>query len=93
MCFEWLPTQVFWFSGYFGRDTPVADERGFYHTGDRASLEIMNGEKVFAFSSRGDDIINTAGYRCGPTEIENSIMQLDFVSEVGVVGFPAFWVC
>jgi acetyl-CoA synthetase len=89
LCLKLSECSRLWFSGYFGSDKPVADEHGFYHTGDRASIsEIVNGEKVFVFCSRDDDIINTAGYRCGPTEIENSIMELDFVLEVGVVGFP-----
>jgi acetyl-CoA synthetase len=89
LCMKLSECSRLWFSGYFGRDTAVADEHGFYHTGDRARIsEIVNGEKVFVFYGRDDDIINTAGYRCGPTEIENSIMQLDFVSDVGVVGFP-----
>jgi len=38
--------------------------------------------------TRDDNIINTAGYRVGPAEIENSIMQLPFVDEVGVIGVP-----
>ena len=46
-------SRVWFCSGYFGRDTPVADERGFYHMGDRAIiLETMNGEKVLAFPVR-----------------------------------------
>lgn len=46
------------------------------------------GERHYIFSSRNDDVITTSGYRVGPAEIEGSILQLDWVSEVAVVGVP-----
>ena len=64
------------------------DSNGYYHTGDRALFQIMEdtGERHYIFSSRNDDVITTSGYRVGPAEIEGSILQLDWVSEVAVVG-------
>jgi len=89
LCMKVSDCSGFWFPGYLARDKPVTDERGYYHTGDRARItEVVNGDKVFAFSTRDDDLINTAGYRCGPAEIEHSITRLEFVFEVGVIGVP-----
>lgn len=89
LCMKVSDCSGFWFSGYFGRDKPVMDEQGYYHSGDRASIsEMVNGKAVFTFSTRDDDLINTAGYRCGPAEIEHSITQLEFIFEVAVIGVP-----
>lgn len=38
------------------------------------------------FKSRDDDLIITQGYRVGPAEVENSIIELDEVANVGVIG-------
>jgi len=89
LCMKLDDCPLFWFSGYYQSDKSVIDKDGYYHTGDRARLaQTSSGETTFAYSSRDDDIINMAGYRVGPTEIETSIMQLSFVVEVGVIGVP-----
>ena len=76
----------FWFPGYWRRGDPVADARGYYMTGDRACFWTVDGERVFVSGGRSDDVITAAGYRIDPTEVEERIMQLGFVAEVGVVG-------
>lgn len=40
------------------------------------------------FKSRDDNLIITSGYRVGPAEVENSIIELDEVANVGVIGVP-----
>ena len=38
--------------------------------------------------SRADDVIKSSGYRIGPFEIENVIMELPYVLECGVSAAP-----
>lgn len=42
----------------------------------------------FKFTGRKDDVIISAGYRIGPEEIEDTILNHDSVADVGVVGVP-----
>lgn len=58
---------------------------GVYHTGDAAYLD-ENG--VYRFHGRFDDIIKTGGYRVGPYEIENVLMEHKAVTECSVIGIP-----
>ncbi|MEO1848928.1 MAG: AMP-binding protein, partial [Psychrobacter sp.] len=37
---------------------------------------------------RDDDIIITAGYRVGPTDVENTVLEHDAVAESAAVGVP-----
>jgi acetyl-CoA synthetase len=80
-------------------DTPVAflkywendDEtqkkvvQGWLYTGDYA---YTDDEGYFYFKGREDDIINTSGYRVGPSEIEDCILSHSEVEMVGVIGVP-----
>ncbi len=58
---------------------------GVYHTGD-AAYRDENG--VYWFHGRFDDIIKTGGYRVGPYEIENILMEHKAVVECSVIGIP-----
>ncbi len=58
---------------------------GVYHTGDTA---WRDEEGYFWFNGRSDDIIKTGGYRVGPYEIENVLMEHPAVLECSVVGVP-----
>lgn len=58
---------------------------GVYHTGDAAYMD-ENG--YYWFHGRFDDIIKTGGYRVGPYEIENVLMENPAVVECSVVGVP-----
>jgi acetyl-CoA synthetase len=40
------------------------------------------------FEGRADDVINSAGYRIGPFEVESALIEHDAVAETGVVGKP-----
>ncbi len=58
---------------------------GVYHTGDAASMD-ENG--LFWFHGRFDDIIKTGGFRVGPYEVENVLMEHPAVVECSVIGVP-----
>ena len=49
---------------------------------------ICNEDGSFQFAGRDDDIITTAGYRVGPTDVENSVMMHPAVAESAAVGQP-----
>jgi acetyl-CoA synthetase len=53
-------------------------------TGDRGVWE----GGFLRFMGREDDVITTAGYRVGPAEIEDCLLQHPAVATVGVVGKP-----
>ncbi len=58
---------------------------GVYHTGDAAYMD-ENGR--YWFHGRFDDIIKTGGFRIGPYEIEQVLMEHPAVAECSVVGIP-----
>ena len=58
---------------------------GVYHTGD-AAYRDENGR--YWFHGRFDDIIKTGGFRVGPCEIENVLMEHPAVAECSVIGVP-----
>ncbi len=75
------------FCGYFN-DKEKTDEcwhDGFYHTGDTA---WRDEDGYFWYVGRVDDVIKSSGYRIGPFEIENVIMELPYVLECGVSAAP-----
>lgn len=58
---------------------------GVYHTGDAAYID-ENG--CYWFHGRFDDIIKTGGFRVGPYEVENILMEHPAVLECSVIGIP-----
>ncbi len=58
---------------------------GIYHTGDTA---WRDEEGYFWFNGRIDDVIKTGGFRVGPFEIENVLMEHPAVMECSVIGVP-----
>ena len=75
------------FLGYYKDEekTKEAWHDGFYHTGDVA---WKDEDGYFWYVSRVDDVIKSSGYRIGPFEIENVIMELPYVLECGVSAAP-----
>ena len=57
----------------------------FYYTGDKARRDP---DGRYWFVGRSDDIIKSSGYRIGPSEVEEVLMQHTAVREVAVVGAP-----
>jgi len=58
---------------------------GYYHTGD---LAWRDEDGFFWYVGRADDVIKSSGYRIGPFEIENVIMELPYILECGVSAAP-----
>ena len=72
---------------YEGNDEITAEtwHDGFYHTGD---LAWKDEDGFFWYVGRVDDVIKSSGYRIGPFEIENVIMELPYALECGVSAAP-----
>jgi acetyl-CoA synthetase len=67
-------------------DKTDAKFRGdWLRTGD---LGQRDAQGYFTFASRDDDVITSAGYRVGPSEIENCLMGDADVVMAAVVGIP-----
>jgi acetyl-CoA synthetase len=58
---------------------------GVYHTGDAA---YRDEDGLYWFHGRFDDIIKTGGFRVGPYEVENVLMEHPAVVECSVIGVP-----
>ena len=73
--------------GYEGSPEITAEtwRDGYYHTGD---LAWKDEDGFFWYVGRADDVIKSSGYRIGPFEIENVIMELPYVLECGVSAAP-----
>jgi len=75
------------FTAYLDNDEQYKNvwRDGVYHTGD-AAYRDENGQ--FWFHGRFDDIIKTGGFRVGPYEVENVLMEHPAVVECSVIGVP-----
>ena len=75
------------FMGYLGDDAlyQKANRGGVYHTGDTA---YCDEEGYFHYVGRVDDLIKTSGFRVGPFEIENILMEHPAVLECAITGVP-----
>ncbi len=58
---------------------------GWYFSGDNA---WRDEEGYLWFVGRADDVINTAGHRVGPFEVESALVEHPAVAEAGVIGKP-----
>lgn len=58
---------------------------GWYISGDSA---YCDEDGYFWFQGRIDDVINTAGERVGPFEVESKLIEHPAVAEAGVIGKP-----
>ena len=65
--------------------TTEAWHDGLYHTGDVATRDE---DGFYWYVGRIDDVIKSSGYRIGPFELENVIMELPYVLECGVSAEP-----
>ena len=54
-------------------------------TGD---LAVRDEDGYYRFVGRNDDLIKSAGYRIGPTEVEEVLRSLDEVAEAAVIPTP-----
>ena len=72
---------------YWNRpDATSAKFRGdWMRTGDLARVDE---DGYYWFEARGDDVIKSAGYRIGPSEIEDTLLRHPAVAQAAVVGAP-----
>lgn len=75
------------FRGYLGDDDAYRRcfAGGWYLSGDIVRRDAAGW---FWFIGRGDDVIQSAGHRIGPFEIESALMEHPAVAEAGVIGKP-----
>ncbi|XP_072337748.1 acyl-coenzyme A synthetase ACSM3, mitochondrial-like isoform X2 [Scyliorhinus torazame] len=75
------------FSGYIDdpKRTAAVLREDYYLTGDRG---LMDEDGYIWFLGRSDDIILSAGYRIGPFEVENALIEHPAVVESAVVSSP-----
>ena len=75
---------AFYFRGYsWNEKDAFADD--YYLTGD---VVERHSDGSYWFSGRDDDIIITAGYRVGPTDVENTVLEHEAVAESAAVAVP-----
>lgn len=77
--------------GYWNDPQRTADNirhvqgKDYWLTGD---LSYRDEEGYIFYAGRTDDIISSAGYRIGPTEVENALIEHPAVLESAVVASP-----
>nr|WP_306263501.1 AMP-binding protein [Pararhizobium sp. IMCC3301] len=60
-------------------------DKDWFTTGDQA---VMDEEGFVSFVGRDDDIITSAGYRIGPTEVEDTLLSHPSVVLAAAIGKP-----
>ena len=75
---------TFYFRGYSWNEKDAFTD-DYYLTGD---VVERHSDGSYWFSGRDDDIIITAGYRVGPTDVENTVLEHEAVAESAAVGVP-----
>lgn len=80
------PDPVF-FLGYWQNDTATRNKYSgdWCRTGDEA---IMDEEGYLWYQGRADDMFKSAGYRIGPSEVENCLVKHTAVANCAVVPKP-----
>ncbi len=75
------------FLGYWNNEAATSEKfrGGWMVTGD---LGIADDEGYITYRGRSDDIINSAGYRIGPAEIEDCLTSHPAVALAAAIGAP-----
>ena len=77
--------------GYFKDEARTADsyktvgDTKWFLTGDNAR---QDEDGYIFYEGRNDDVINSSGYRIGPVEVENVLMEHEAVQECAAVASP-----
>src|SRR5205807_7593536 len=79
------------FIGYWNNDTATAAK----YTGDRddswcrtGDTAVVDADGYYWYQGRSDDVFKAAGYRIGPSEIENCLVKHPAVANAAVVPKP-----
>jgi acyl-coenzyme A synthetase/AMP-(fatty) acid ligase len=62
-----------------------ADGASWFLTNDTVRADT---DGYLFYEGRADDVINSAGYRIGPLEVENALIEHEAVQECAVIGAP-----
>jgi acetyl-CoA synthetase len=88
------PDPVF-FLGYWGQDGAQLAATAAKFTGDPANswcrtgdTAVMDADGYLWYQGRSDDVFKAAGYRIGPSEIENCLVKHPAVANAAVVPRP-----
>ncbi len=75
------------FLGYWNNQAATKEKitNNWFRTGD---IGYRDDDGFLWFVGRKDDVINSAGYRIGPGEIEDSLMKHPAVLQTAVIGKP-----
>jgi acetyl-CoA synthetase len=75
------------FLEYWGQPQATSDKfiGDWMTTGDQG---MVDDDGYFSFVGRDDDVITSAGYRIGPTEIEECLIKHPAVALAAVIGKP-----
>jgi acetyl-CoA synthetase len=75
------------FTGYWRNPEATAEsfQGDWYYTGDKG---YKDEDGYFWFVGRADDVINSAGYRIGPFEVESALQSHPAVAESAAVASP-----
>lgn len=80
---------LLWFTGYYQAPDKTAERfphgTRYYVTGDTA---VLHSDGTFASAVRADDVINSSGYRIGPSDIEATLHTHAAVADAAVFGTP-----
>ena len=73
--------------GYWNRpeQTAAAYRGDWFLTGD---LGLADADGWIHFKGRADDVINSAGFRIGPAEVESCLLEHPAVEQCAVIGVP-----
>jgi acyl-CoA synthetase (AMP-forming)/AMP-acid ligase II len=73
--------------GYWNdsKDTKAVISAGWLHTGD---LGFLDADGFLYLHGRASEMIKVGAHRISPAEIEEVILELEFVSEAAVCGIP-----
>ncbi|MFF0744888.1 acyl-CoA synthetase [Streptomyces sp. NPDC004111] len=76
------------FTAYLGRPdaTEAAFDRGWFRTGDMATLDADGSVRIVG--RRSTDLIKSGGYKIGAGEIENVLLEHPAVADAAVTGEP-----
>ncbi|MCR6574034.1 ANL family adenylate-forming protein [Campylobacter insulaenigrae] len=67
--------------GYLNADNSVFDKDGYFATGDLVEFCQENGEEYIKIIGRSKELINIGGEKVIPQEVENIILELDYVQD------------
>ena len=78
------------FLGYFGRPDLTESMRLGADWVRTRDLARRDEDGYYWYQGRNDDLIKSAGYRIGPVEVEEALLEHPAVADAGVIGVPDY---